>query len=267
VASSDLNEKFAVVTGASSGIGAAVAVTLAEAGANVALCGRDRRRIATMAKQVETLGRRAVPVIVDLAEPGEIRSVPSQLGETSQVDVLVHCAGILETGRIEETSIESLERTWQINVRAPFLLTQALMPLLGVGSSIVFVSSVAGRVGINREATYSMSKAAVDGLTRALSVELSHRGIRVNCVSPGFIATPMNAEFRKDRETVGIVEQSSLAGRLGTPKDIANAVLFLSSPAAAYVYGHILSVDGGYPTAPVVLNRDWHAVTKGGSDG
>jgi NAD(P)-dependent dehydrogenase (short-subunit alcohol dehydrogenase family) len=249
----------ALVTGGTSGIGAEVARQLAQAGATVAVVGRDEARLASMGQYSAPGAAKIHPIEADLTDETACREVAGRTKELfATLDIVVHAAGVFVPRPFDKTTREDLAQALAANVVGPFTLTQALLPQLRTGSTIIFVSSVAGHVGLTREAAYSASKAAVEGLTRALAVELADRGIRVNCVAPGFTATPMNEKFRKrDSSLVARAEQATMAGRLGRPEDIAAAVLFLASPAASFIWGAVLPVDGGYPVSDVQIGRKW----------
>lgn len=168
-----------------------------------------------------------------------------------RIDVLVHSAGLFEPQPFEQIPVDALDRAWAVNARGPFLVTQALVPLMPPGSSVVFVSSVSGHVGMTGQGAYGMTKSAIDGLAGTLAVELAPRGIRVNAVAPGFTATPMNERLRAELGRVTRIEAATLAGRLAAADDIARAVTFLTSADAAFIYGVTLQVDGGYPTSNI----------------
>jgi NAD(P)-dependent dehydrogenase (short-subunit alcohol dehydrogenase family) len=245
--------RVAVVTGASSGIGAAAARHLAALGAHVILVGRDTERLRGALEGTRTAGAdgRHVAIAADLTDAADIEEIARAVQEgPARVDVLVHSAGIYEPTPFGAITATDLDRVWGINLRAPFLLTQALVPMMPGGASIVFVSSASGRIGVADETAYCASKSGLDGLMRALAVELAP-AIRVNTVAPGFTKTPMNEELRRDSSAVVRAEQAILANRLGNTDDVAQAITYLASDAASFVYGAILPVDGGYPISHI----------------
>jgi NAD(P)-dependent dehydrogenase (short-subunit alcohol dehydrogenase family) len=254
--SADLHSRVAIVTGGSSGIGAGAAEALAGAGARIALVGRDERRLREVAMRIESGGGICHSIKADLGlddAPAEI--VAETIDVFGALQILVCAAGMMELSSFAETAVESLDQQWRVNTRACFLLTQAALPHLRGDGSIVFLISPAGEIGQPTTAVYGMTKAALAQLTRTLGVELAPEGIRVNAISPGWIATPMNARLREDPEVVQLALATTPAGRLGTPEDIGPAVVFLASPGAAYITGAILPIGGGYPALPSRLLR------------
>lgn len=242
----DLHGRVAVVTGASSGIGADIARALGAAGADVVLVGRSADRLGLAAKAVLDAGAGAVPVAVDLrVDDAAERVVDAALRAFGRIDVLVHSAGIYAQASLTDTTDAILDDHWATNVRGPFQLTRAARPHLGRGSSIIFISSMSGHVGSANDSAYCASKGAVELLVKALAVELAPAGIRVNAVAPGNVHTPINAELITpdvEREILA----TTPAGRIGLVTDISPAVVYLASDAAAYVHGASLAVDGGF---------------------
>jgi len=243
-----LMSKSALVTGASSGIGEEVAKAMAAAGAQVAICGRDPDRLEGVRKAIEESGGTAFPIAGDLTDDGApALTVAGAVEDAGSLDVLANVAGIMELATLEETSAESLDRQYEANVKAPYLLTQAALPHLRKSrGAIIFISSMAALAAFPESSAYSATKGAIDTLSRQLAVELAPDGVRVNAIAPGEIDTPMNAEYYKQRPGfVKEVEELTPAGRLGVPADIASVAVFLASEAARFVYGVTIAVDGG----------------------
>ena len=238
-----LDGKVAIVTGASSGIGAATARAMGAAGARVALVGRDDGRLAAAAADVAEHVVLSVDITDDDAPTAIVEQTLSAFG---RIDVLVHSAGLFEPVAFAQLPAESLDRQWRTNVRAPLLITQAALPHLDAGASVVFLSSIAGHVGFQDSAAYCATKGALELVTRALALELAPRGIRVNSIAPGNIKTPMNEELRTTTDYEAVCNAVTPAGRFGEADEIAAAILFLASDAASYVHGTSLLVDGGW---------------------
>ena len=235
------------MTGASSGIGAAAAARLAAGGARVVLVGRDSGRLAGAAAAA---GGDSLAVVADLFTDGAAQEVVARAREAfGPVNVLVHSAGIYRRGAIESAPLADFDLQWHVNVRAPYALTQAALPDLIPDGAVVFVTSRA-KVGMPDRAAYSATKAAADAMMRSLALELGPRGVRVNAVAPGFIATPMNENLRRDEPMVEHILSLTPARRLGRAEEVAAAIAWLASDEASFVYGHSLGVDGGYPDVP-----------------
>jgi glucose 1-dehydrogenase len=237
-----LDGKAAIVTGASSGIGLAIAVAMADAGARLVLCGRDEERLAACGERVGE--HRLVAVDVNADDAPE-RIVGAAVDAFGGIDVLVHSAGIFEPMPFTETTAESFDRQWHTNVRAPFLLTQRAAPHLRPGGSVIFISSIAGHVAFPNSAAYCASKGAVELMAKALATEFSP-GIRVNVIAPGNIKTPMNEALRAQPGYEDATGELTPAGRHGEPEEIAAAVVFVASDAASFVHGASFLVDGGW---------------------
>lgn len=253
----DLQGRVAIVTGASSGIGEEIASAIAGSGGKAALVGRNPERLEQACQAIAAAGGEAIPIVADLvSEAGRTKIVEDVLARWGRLDVLVHSAGVFLPNAFVEAPIEELEQQFDVNLRAPYALTKEALPHIGEGGSIIFITSTCGHVGFANTAAYSATKGAINALTRVLAIELAPRGIAVNAIAPGWIATPMNEELRQDREVVAAAIAATPAGRLGTPRDIAPAVVFLASPAARFVQGVILDVGGGYPSLPNVIRSE-----------
>ncbi|RSM87900.1 SDR family NAD(P)-dependent oxidoreductase [Kibdelosporangium aridum] len=239
----ELEGQKALVTGATAGIGRAIAVKLAQAGATVHIVGRRAELGKETLRLAEQAGGEAHLILADLADLENVRGLAADVGD---VDVLVNNAGIYPFSPTPEQSPESYEQVFGINVRAAYFLTAALAPAMVARKrgSIVNVSSVAGQVGPAGTSVYSASKAAMDALTRSWAAEFGAAGVRVNSVAPGPIRTD-NA-VREVGEAFEGFSASTLLGRAGEPEEIAEAVLFLASSRSSYITGAVLNADGGY---------------------
>ncbi|MEO3873608.1 glucose 1-dehydrogenase [Nonomuraea sp. B12E4] len=245
-----IDGKIALVTGAARGLGRAISLALAHAGADVALGLRDVNADGGLADEIAALGRTALPLQMDMTDPGQInRSVRDVLDRFGQIDILVNNAGIAPGSPAEDFPEDDFDRTLQINLKGTFLASQAAgraMIRQGHGR-IVNLGSQAGEVALPGESVYCMTKAAIAHLTRCLAVEWGPHGVTVNNVAPTFIRTPGTAEALADPAfEADVVERIAALHRIGEPMDVAGAVLFLVSPAASLVTGHTLVVDGGW---------------------
>jgi NAD(P)-dependent dehydrogenase (short-subunit alcohol dehydrogenase family) len=238
-----LDDKVAVVTGASSGIGYAIAEAMSEAGAKLVLVGRSEERLSRCASACSE----AHVVVVDLVA-GEAPAliVSEALSAFGRIDSIVHSAGVFWPKPLAEAPLQDFDMQWRVNVRAPYALTQAALPHLRRDSSIIFVSSIAGQVAFPNSAAYCATKGAIEQLTKALAVELSPQGIRVNSIAPGNIRTPMNEELLKDKDYEQMNVDGTPYGRVGVVEDIAPLAVFLASDASRYIHGESILVDGGW---------------------
>ena len=241
----DLHGKRPLVTGGSRGIGAAIVQTLAEHGADVAFTYQNSTDKAEgVAARVESLGRRAFAIQADSADPGSIaRAVHEAASALGGIDILVNSAAVGHMGMIADLTLNAYQTVMDINVRAPLLFTQAVIPHLREGGRIVTIGSALGeRVPFGGVTLYAMSKAALNAFTRGLSRELGPKGITVNLVQPGATDTDANPS-----DGAGAESQRSLTslGRYGKPSEVANAVVFLASPAASIITGTTLTADAG----------------------
>ena len=240
-----LEGKVALVTGASSGMGEEITKAMAAAGAGVVAVGRNEERLERVVAEAEG---DVYAIVRDLTEDGAAQAVVDEaVKRMGRLDILANVAGIMELGPLGETPVESLDRQFRTNVRAPFELTQAALPhLLESKGSIIFISSMAALAAFPESAAYTATKGAIDAVARQLAVELAPAGIRVNAIAPGEIDTPMNTDFYAEHpEFVEEMKEFTPAGRLGKASDIAPAAVFLASDMARFVYGVSLPVDGG----------------------
>jgi NAD(P)-dependent dehydrogenase (short-subunit alcohol dehydrogenase family) len=235
----DLSGKTALVSGATSGLGRVTARVLASHGASVVVHGRDPQRGARTVDEIAAAGGRARFVAADLLEPDEIRRLAEDSGD---IDILVNNAGAYWFGSTPAMDVTDLDLMLRSNIRSAFLLTAALGPAMAARGhgSIVNVSSLAARIGLTAAAGYGATKAAMEALTRAWAAEFSPSGVRVNAVVPG----PIQPETGSD-PLVDSIAETTLLRRPAAAEEIAAAIAFLAGPAASYITGAALPVDGG----------------------
>jgi len=240
---SSLQGQTALVTGGSRGIGRAIALQLARAGARVVIhYHRNREAAESVAK--EAGGARLVQA--DLRSMPEVDELARSLAGTG-FDILINNAGVWGFTPLGSTPLETLEAMLDVNVKSVFWLTQALLPLLNEGARIVNLSSIAGRIGrAGGRSVYGASKAAVDAFTKNWALELAPRKIRVNAVAPGYIDTDMTAGYFSDPKILQHAVERQPFGRLGHAEEVADVVLFLCSPASYWVTGESVNVSGGF---------------------
>lgn len=241
-----LDDRVAVVTGASSGLGASFAVALAEAGADVVLGARRAEKLEEVRASVEKLGRRAVAVRTDIARPTDCRSlVDAAMRAFGRVDILVNNAGISGERHATEETPEQFREVVDINLNGSYWMAQAAGAVMRPGSVIVNVSSILALVtGGLPQAAYSASKAGLLGLTRDLAQQWTpDRGIRVNALAPGLFSSAMTDGYAEGY--LDAMMPRVLSGRVGEPEELAATLVFLVSDAASYITGTTLTVDGG----------------------
>ena len=238
---------WAVVTGSTSGIGREAALRLAEDGYGIVVTGRDADRAAETRRLIEAAGGRAVDLVADLCDPSAVRGLVAAttdlLGD-EHVDVLVNNAGGGGFAATEDTTEAMFDTAFNLNVKAPYILTGALAPAMaerGHGA-IVNIGSLSTDQAASGTSAFQAAKAALSMLTKSWTAEYGPRGVRVNSVDPGYILTPVNEHLR---HLYGGFLSSLPAGRGGTPAEVAEAIRFLVSPGASYIQGAVITVDGG----------------------
>ena len=249
----ELDGKTAVVTGASSGIGRAIALKLAKNGSNVVVADIKSEPSGggmETHEKIQNSGGNAIFVETDTSSSGDVEELFERAADTyGKVDILVNNAGIHHSAPVTEETEEGWDRMIGVNLKGYFLCCKQAVEMMleeDIEGSIVNIASIAGIVGFGGSAAYCASKGGVVNLTREMAIDYGPEGINVNAVAPGVIRTAMTEDMLEDEETRKGMESQTLAPRLGEPEDIANAVSFLASERASFVMGETLVVDGGW---------------------
>lgn len=238
-----LDGKTALVTGGSRGIGRSICQRLAAEGANIVL--HYNRNRAAAEETAASIGPGVRLIQADMSSIEEIERMFGELGDLP-LDFLINNAGVWGGTPMGSTSAEAFNRIADTNIRGPFWVTQCALRLLKDGGRIVNLSSVAGRIGVvGGRSLYGATKAAIDGLTRSWALELAPRKILVNAVAPGYITTDMTEEFFKDPAMLESAVRRQPMGKIGTPEEVADVVLFLCSEGSRFVTGQSINVSGG----------------------
>ena len=246
----DLSGQIALVTGAARGLGRAISLALAHAGADIALGLRDIHADAGLPAEIQALGRRVLPLQMDVAHLDQIRrAVDDTVAHFGRLDILVNNAGVAPENLAENVVESDYDLTLAVNLKGTFFASQAagrVMIRQNFGR-IINVSSQAGFVALPTESIYCTTKAAINHLTRCLAVEWGKYNITVNAVAPTFIETPGTDEYLADpAHRADVIERIAALHRIGKPMDVAGSVVFLASPAASLITGHTLVIDGGW---------------------
>ncbi len=248
--SMNLKGRTALVTGAGRGIGRGVAVSYAQAGADVAVISRSQDQLNEVADEIRGLGVRALPIPTDVADAEQIdQAIGETVSEFGRLDILVNNAGINHRAPTMDFPIEEFDKIIDVNLRGVWYLSQQAarqMKAQGDGGRIINTTSLASHMGVPGLSAYAASKGGVGMIIKVMAVEWAQEGITVNGVSPGYIATPLTQQLREDEEKNAWILSRIPMKRWGTPQDMAGLYVFLGSNAAAYITGQLFPVDGGW---------------------
>ncbi len=239
-----LENQVAFITGARRGIGRAIALKLAQNGADCVLLARSAPE--ELAEEIRALGRKALAIAADVSDADAVdAAVKQSIGDFGKIDILVNNAGIAQDGLLIRMKLEQWQNVIDVNLSGAFYCTKAVARhmLKANAGRIITITSVIGQIGNAGQANYAASKAGLIGFTKSVAKELGSRGITANAIAPGFISTDMTADMTDEAKTALL--QNVPLGALGEPDDVAHVALFLASPGARYITGQVLNVDGG----------------------
>ncbi|MCP4540321.1 MAG: glucose 1-dehydrogenase [Chloroflexi bacterium] len=247
----EMQDKVAIITGASSGIGRATALKFAAEGAKTALVARSNDKLAAVLDEIATTGGKAKAIIADVTQEADTECIVREtVVAFGGIDVLVNAAGIIASGTIENTTLPDWDYMMNVNVRAPFYLIQCALPyLVERKGNVVNVSSVTGPRAFPGVLSYCVSKAALDQLTHCAALEMASQGVRINAVNPGVTVTQLHRSGGMDEQAyAAFLEHSKTThplGRVGQPEEVAELIYFLASPRAGWITGCTHLIDGG----------------------
>jgi NAD(P)-dependent dehydrogenase (short-subunit alcohol dehydrogenase family) len=245
-----LGGRTALVTGASSGIGHAIAEVFADAGADIIGHGRAENRLENLGQLVEAKGRRFTPVTGDLASTDETAAIATRALEAAngRIDILVNCAGVAVTGPAVDLAVEDWVRTLTVNLTAPFILSKAVLPGMMARrmGKIINISSQTGVIALEDHSAYASSKGGLNALTKSLMTEAAPHNVQVNAICPTVVLTEMGKQLWSAPEKKDPFIARTPLGRFGEPVEIADMALYLASPASDLVNGAIMMIEGGY---------------------
>jgi gluconate 5-dehydrogenase/2-deoxy-D-gluconate 3-dehydrogenase len=241
--------RVAIVTGAANGLGRAIADGLHRAGASLALVDIDADGLERASGELRGEGAEVEPIVADLADPDQVRAIPEAVvARFGRIDILVNNAGVRDVYSVEDLPLDRWQRTFDINLTAPFLLSQGAAPYMrrqGKGR-IVNIASIAAELAFKDRSAYNASKAGVVALTKSLTLELAADGICCNAIAPGIIETSLNRHYFAQEPLRSTIVANTPAGRWGQPPEIAGPVVFLCTDEASFVNGVTIPVDGGW---------------------